>query len=109
MVCEFGFSTKLGLINFEESEHSTAYEGIFSGRKPMSEETAARIDEEIVRLTDEAARSAREILSGHRSELNHLVEALLEHETLSGSQISELLGTNLPVVQETKSLLSAAQ
>lgn len=109
MVCEFGFSSKVGLVNFEESEHGAAYDGLVAGRKAMSEEAAARIDAEIVRLTDEAARSAREILSDHRSELNHLVEALLEHETLTGSQISELLGHNLPAGKELQGLLRAAQ
>ena len=109
MVCEFGFSTKLGLISFEDADHGPAYEGLFPGRKAVSEETASRIDEEIVRLTNEAASSAREILSSHRSELDNLVEALLEHETLSGSQISELLGHNLPKRQETQGFLTAAQ
>ncbi|MDE2463611.1 MAG: ATP-dependent zinc metalloprotease FtsH [Alphaproteobacteria bacterium] len=109
MVCEFGFSSKVGLVSYEDDEHGSGYESFLSGRKTMSNETAARIDEEISRLTNDAAQSAREILSGHRAELDRLVGALLEHETLTGAQITEIVQPNLPMVPDKSDLLTAAQ
>ena len=57
----------------------------------MSEETARRIDEEIQRIITEQYERAKKIISEHRPALDKIAEALLEHETLEGRHVLEIL------------------
>ena len=90
MVCEWGMSS-LGMIRFsEESDY------VFLGRdvsrsREYSEETARQIDGEVKRLIDDAYRQATEMLEARRDKVKLIAEALLEFETLEGSQIKELV------------------
>ena len=57
----------------------------------ISEETAKLIDSEIRRLIDEAYREATRILNEKRKDWENLAKALLEHETLSGAEINDII------------------
>jgi cell division protease FtsH len=90
MVCEWGMSS-LGMIRFSEDS-----EYVFLGRdaargREYSEETARQIDSEVKRLIDEAYRQATEMLEARRDKVKLIAEALLEFETLEGSQIQDLI------------------
>ena len=96
MVCQWGMSDRLGLINYAGRE-----EHLFLGRditrsEDFSPETAREIDLEIRRIVDEQKSRATEILSKHRECLDKLANALLEQETLSAKQVYELLGWQMP-------------
>src|SRR5262249_15826454 len=72
-------------------------EHVFLGKeiqepRDFSEETAAVIDEEVQRLLREADQRAFELLEKHRSDLDHLVDALLQREELLYEEIEEILG-----------------
>lgn len=93
MVCEWGMSDKIGMVGFGDSG-----EPIFLGRdmaqtRAYSEATAEMIDGEIKRFVDEAYAKARRILEEKRDSLEVVAKALLEYETLDGSQIQELIDT----------------
>ena len=65
--------------------------------KPYSEKTAERIDDEIKKLTDEAAKRAEEVLKANKKALDDLAEALLKQETLEEKELEPLLkDTKLP-------------
>jgi len=90
MVCEWGMSS-LGMIRFSEDS-----EYVFLGRdaargREYSEETARQIDSEVKRLIDDAYRQATEMLEARRDKVKLIAEALLEFETLEGSQIQDLI------------------
>jgi cell division protease FtsH len=90
MVCEWGMSS-LGMIRFSEDS-----EYVFLGRdaargREYSEETARQIDSEVKRLIDDAYRQATEMLEARRDKVKLIAEALLEFETLEGSQIKDLI------------------
>lgn len=90
MVCEWGMS-ELGPIAFGDSQ-SHAYMGhMGSGSKNYSEETAQRIDKVIFALVDSQAQRALQILNEHRSALDAMADALLEHETIDGIHVKEIL------------------
>ncbi|MGN0867465.1 MAG: ATP-dependent zinc metalloprotease FtsH [Oligosphaeraceae bacterium] len=96
MVCQWGMSERLGLINYAGRE-----EHLFLGRditrsEDFSPETAREIDLEIRRIVDEQKTRATQILESHRAELEKLAQALLERETLSAQQVYELLGWPMP-------------
>ena len=60
--------------------------------KPYSEETAALIDEEVKRISDECLAQAVDLLTKHRDKLDALVHALLEHDTLGEDEILKVAG-----------------
>jgi len=92
MVTKFGMSEKLGPQAFGRGSDE-----VFVGKEvgqsdEVSEEIANLIDAEVRDLISVAHREAYEILHHHRSTLNSLAEALLEHETLDEDALREILG-----------------
>jgi cell division protease FtsH len=91
MVCEWGMSDKLGMVEYGEHE-----DYVFLGRdinrpRDYSEATAQEIDREVKRLCDEAYNRAKELIVTHRDKVETIAKALLEYETLDGAQIREIL------------------
>jgi cell division protease FtsH len=64
--------------------------------KNVSEETAQIIDEEVRRLVDEGFASAKKILTKRKKDLEAIAQGLLEYETLTGSEIDELMDGKPP-------------
>jgi cell division protease FtsH len=56
-----------------------------------SEKAAQQIDQEIRRLVDECYERAREILKAQRPALDHVVQALLQRETIDGAELDRLI------------------
>ncbi|MFA5467694.1 MAG: ATP-dependent zinc metalloprotease FtsH [Sphaerochaetaceae bacterium] len=100
MVTEWGMSG-LGFVGYGKED-----EPLFLGReitqhKEFSDDTARKIDAEVVKILDEAMSETREILTKNRQQLNVLAEALVEKETLDDAEIRELLGFE-PIENSTK-------
>ncbi len=91
MVTEFGFSEKLGPLHYAEDERAQAFGSIFSQQRPVSEETARLIDEEVRGIIEKGESQARKVLSEHAGELKTLADGLLKYETLSGEGVARLL------------------
>ena len=90
MVTKYGFSEKLGLINYEQEDNE-----IFIGRdlghtREYSERIASLIDEEVQKLIDAAYEKAKEIISGHRDVLDRSAALLMEKEKLSREEFEAL-------------------
>jgi cell division protease FtsH len=60
--------------------------------RPFAEATQAEIDKEVAALLRQAEQRAVALLSDHRGELDALVNALLEMETIDGSEVYRLAG-----------------
>ncbi len=88
MVCEWGMTEALGLPRLTNDGGDDAL--IVS--KGYSEDTARLIDEEVRKILDTSYTDAVKLLSEHRSEMELLVEALLEYEVLNRDEIDILLG-----------------
>jgi cell division protease FtsH len=93
MVTQWGMSDKIGMIQYGDNS-----EYIFLGRevsrsKDYSEQTAEEIDTEVKRIIDDAFKVASEIIHKNRQKLEMIANALLEHETLEGSQVEEIVRT----------------
>ncbi|MBI5691736.1 MAG: ATP-dependent zinc metalloprotease FtsH [Verrucomicrobia bacterium] len=90
MVCDWGMSP-LGPVAFGDS-HDTVFLGReITRNENVSEETARKIDEEIHRIIDEQYQRATQIISEHRPAPDKIAEALLEHETIDGKHVLEIL------------------
>jgi cell division protease FtsH len=93
MVTRWGMSEKLGMVQLAPRENPYLANGDgFVGDKPFSEETGRIIDAEVLRIINESHEDARRLLSEHRPQLDALVEALLERETLDEQEILEVTG-----------------
>jgi len=97
MVCEWGMSPKLGPLTFGEKEGE-----IFLGRdmghtKNYSEATAITIDEEITRIVTENYALTSTLVGNNREALERVAKALLERETIDGTELRELVfGSQAP-------------
>jgi cell division protease FtsH len=98
MIMHWGMSDRLGMVLYGEAQ-----EYVFLGRdmmrsKDYSERTAQEIDAEVKRIIDEAYQRAKDVLDAHRTQLEMVAKALLEHETLEGWQVEEIVtkGTFTP-------------
>ena len=90
MVTKWGMSDKLGPLQYEETQEGyLGYGG--SARTMTSAETNKMIDAEIRSLVEGAHKRATEILKQHSDQLELIAQALLEHETLTGDEIKELV------------------
>lgn len=89
MVTKYGFSDKLGPVNYSSSDEVFLGKD-FSTRQAYSEETANEIDEEVKAIIEEAYDTARTILSEHLDQLTAVAEGLLEVETLDNRQFEDL-------------------
>jgi cell division protease FtsH len=90
MVCDWGMSP-LGPIAYG-GNHDTVFLGRDITRtENVSEETARRIDVEIQRIISEQYERAKKIIGDRRAALDKIAEALLEHETIEGRHVLEIL------------------
>jgi len=91
MVCQWGMSEKMGMIEYGEGDEHLFLARDFSRMRDYSESTAQAIDQEVKGLIDEAYRRATDLLSASRAKLDLIARALLEFETLDGAQIRDLI------------------
>lgn len=78
MVTQWGFSSKLGI----------QYNG--DSKEKMSGETQTIIDNEVRQLLNDSYTRAKNMINEHKRELKYIAHALMEHETLSGSEIRDV-------------------
>jgi cell division protease FtsH len=90
MVREWGLSSRLGPIGYSTEGPGYLGEGGLSGR-PFAEATQRAIDEEVSALLRSAEERATDLLRNHRDELDRIVELLLEHETIDGSDLMRVV------------------
>jgi cell division protease FtsH len=91
MVTRWGMG-KLGLVAFKADEQQPFLGYEISQGRDYSEATAARIDQEVLRLLEEAHEGVRRRLTDNRPKLDQLVEALLREETVDAEELNRVLG-----------------
>ena len=89
MVTKYGFSDKLGPINYSDSDEPFLGRD-FSKTKAYSEEVANEIDEEVRRLVGEAYAKTEALLKEHSAEMERVAQALIRVETLDAEQFEDL-------------------
>lgn len=95
MVIKYGFSEKLGLINYD-----TDSDEVFIGRdlahtRPYGEDVAALIDKEVKDIVDECYVKAKKLISEHMDVLKKSSELLLEKEKISREEFEGLFTDNV--------------
>ncbi|GAB0498489.1 hypothetical protein MMPV_009834 [Pyropia vietnamensis] len=96
MITQWGFSDELGRVAYGENQQEVFLGHSVAQQKNVSEATAQKIDQEIRRLIDEAYQQATKILTKKKKDWETLSQGLLEYETLSGQEITDLLAGKEP-------------
>jgi cell division protease FtsH len=61
----------------------------------MSEETSRKVDSEIRKIVDQGYDKAKKVLTEKMDDLHKLAKALLTYETLTGTEIEDLINKNV--------------
>jgi len=83
MVCEYGMSEKLGTLAIGRRSHNPFLGRDYNDERNYSEDIARQIDEEVRSIVDHCHSRATDLVQTHREELDRVVQALLERETLT--------------------------
>ena len=95
MVMRAGLSKELGPVAYGENEEEVFLGRSVARQQNMSEETAKKVDTEIRKIVDMGYDRARKLLTEKIDDLHKLAKALLTYETLSGSEIEDLINKNV--------------
>lgn len=90
MVTKYGFSEKLGLINYDDDS-----DDVFIGRdlahsKGYGETTASAIDEEVRNIVEDCYNKAKDIIGKHLKQLHASADLLLEKEKIGQEEFEAL-------------------
>ncbi|MEA2013079.1 MAG: AAA family ATPase [Verrucomicrobiota bacterium] len=95
MVCHWGMSKKLGLINYGAREGHIYIGRDITRSEDYSEETAREIDLEIKEIIHTASDKAIKIMKDHCDELELFATTLLKKETMTSDEIKKLIGMKI--------------
>ena len=87
LVMVFGMGKSIPNMNYYDSTGQD-----YGFTKPFSEETARRIDEEVVRIVNEQYERAKSILREHAEQHNRMRDLLVEKEVIFTDDVREILG-----------------
>jgi cell division protease FtsH len=90
MVCDWGM-TDLGPVAYGENKDHVFLGQEVARNQNYSEQTAQKIDNAIHAIVEKEYKRSLEILKEHRSALDVCAETLLEHETIDGKHVHEIL------------------
>lgn len=91
MVTEYGMSPSLGPVRLA-AELTPNYLGVPAGLDArVSPKTAARVDEETLRIIEEAVKKTWGLLESHLRTLESLARLLIEQETVDGTELEAIL------------------
>ena len=87
MITQYGMSEKFGMVGLESPANQ-----YLDGRMILncSDETAAEIDKEVMRVIKEAYDEAVRLLVEHRLALDRIADFLIEKETITGKEFMEI-------------------
>lgn len=87
MVTRFGMSKRFGLMGLESVESE------YLDRRAVmncADETAAGIDEEVMKILKDAYKEAKKILKENRDVMDKIADYLIEKETITGREFMEI-------------------
>ena len=95
MVTKYGFSEKLGLINYGSDEDEVFIGRDLAHTRSYGENVAALIDSEVKSLIDGAYAEAKRIITEHKDVLDACAVLLLEREKVTREEFEALFGESM--------------
>ena len=90
MVTKYGFSSKLGLINYDDSNDEVFIGRDLAHSRPYGEDIAGQIDMEVKNIIDECYEKARKIITDNMDVLEKSADLLLEKEKITREEFEAL-------------------
>ena len=90
MVTKYGFSSKLGLINYDDSNDEVFIGRDLAHSRPYGEYIAGQIDMEVKNIIDECYEKARKIITENMDVLEKSADLLLEKEKITREEFEAL-------------------
>jgi cell division protease FtsH len=90
MVCDYGMS-ELGPVAMGENQDTVFLGRDITRSQQVSEDTARKIDDAISTILHSQYKRAQEIITENRVALDKIAGALLEHETIEGRHVLEIV------------------
>ena len=87
MITQYGMSDKFGMMGLESKESMYLDNGT---RLNCSEQMAAEVDQEIMRILRESYEEAKRLLLENREALDKIAEYLIEKETITGKEFMKI-------------------
>lgn len=103
MIVKYGMSDELGTRSFGSSNDEVFIGRDFGHTKDYSEAVAAKIDEEIKRIIDEAYAKCSEILKEQSDKVQATAELLLSKEKVDAEEFEALFAEKVSIADEESS------
>ncbi len=91
LITQYGMSEKLGPRTFGSKDEAVFLGREISSERDYSEEVAAQIDKEITRLTEQAFKAAKKIVTENKDRLELIAKQLLKKETIERKEFEKLM------------------
>ena len=105
MITQYGMSDKFGMMALETQESQYLNNGT---RLNCSEQMAAEVDQEIMKVLRQSYEQAKQLLSENREALDKIADYLIEKETITGKEFMKIFrevkglpDPDAPVVEAT--------
>ena len=106
MVTHYGMSEKLGTVAYGHDQSSVFLGRDFSSAPAYSENTAALIDSETLRIVNEAYAKVEEILKAHMDKLHFIAGFLFKNEVMEADQFDAAMQDGEHTYEEIEALRS---
>ena len=90
MIVKYGFSERLGLINYDNSDDEVFIGRDYGHTKAYSDTTANVIDEEVRKIVEECYIKAKEMLTEYKAVLDKSAALLMEKERITRDEFEAL-------------------
>ena len=106
MITRWGMGN-LGLMSIEGDENAPFLGYELTQPRNFSDETAALIDQNVKQLLEEIHQDVKQLLINYRPQLDQLVQALLQEETINEEGLMKILGNQHMISIETPQIVEA--
>jgi cell division protease FtsH len=106
MITRWGMGN-LGLMSIEGDENAPFLGYELTQPRNISDETAALVDQNVKQLLEEIHQDDKQLLINYRPQLDQLVQALLQEETINEEGLMKILGNQHMISFETQQPVEA--
>ena len=106
MVMRLGMSDALGTRCFGNNQSEVFLGRDFSSSQDYSDETAAKIDNEIHNIISGAYELAKKLLAEHRDKLDFIAEYLVKNELMDGDQFKAVMENDAPTIEQIEEIVA---
>ncbi|MBR2792008.1 MAG: cell division protein FtsH, partial [Erysipelotrichaceae bacterium] len=91
MVNQYGMSETIGPVQYDSDGGNVFLGRDYTSNKSYSDTVAYEIDQEVRRIVNSCYDEARAIITEHRKDLDNIVRALIENETLTKEDLDTII------------------